>query len=196
MGRLYRLRLTLGVIVEYEQITKNKLCDISLTDSAAMSVLLWLMMRRENEELTYKDSTEAILKHPDKVDIFVAAGAAVRAAFDDIRGASGKSDYFDFGGYFEMAAEIGTSPDVLWELTPAEFSVLQKTHIRKKKIDYNSLIKQAWYTAYFGRVKDFPEMQKYLIDISENAKPKAQTDEEMQDRCKMIALLYGGTVSE
>jgi hypothetical protein len=131
--RAYRLRLTMGIILEYEQLTENKICELDINDVSQMTTLLWLMMKRENRNLTLEKVKRIVLKAKDKTEIFVSARIALNNAFTknvDAKQEEIKSDYFDFSSYIKIAAEIGISLLELWEYTPAEFSELINANIK------------------------------------------------------------------
>jgi len=137
IDRVYRLRLTMGIILEYEQLMESKLCELDTNDLSQMTALLWLMMKREKPELSLEKAEKNILKAKDKAELFIATRKALENAFTknktDVEQKEIKSDYFDFSNYIKIAADIGISQIELWEHTPAEFSELLNANIKNRK---------------------------------------------------------------
>lgn len=198
LNRVYRLRLTIGTVFEYEQLSEAKLCDLNYADSGAMTCLLWLMMRREEPRLTLEETIKLMTAAENKTEIFVAARGAISNAFHKPDGTvrTKEPDYFDVTDYSRMAAEIGVSQSELWELTFAEFFDIQGEYIKARKRQRNELYTSAWYAAYFSRVKDMPKLDEYLMEVEKPAAPREMTDEEIQNACKLWCLAMGGTVVE
>ena len=187
----------MGVILEYEQITKNKICDLIFKDVEAMTTLIWLMMRKDVPQLTLDDTARLILKTENSVPIYIAAQDAVKSAFTTKKAKSAiptKSEYFNFGDLIKTAAEVGISD--VWELTPEEYTEQIRACIRRRRRERNERFTLAWYTAYFTRVKSLPDLQSILIDVEEPEPKREMTDEEMQEACKLICLAFGGKVDE
>ena len=79
------------------------------------------------------------------------------------------------------------NPEVFYKLTPRElFICFECFRInQKEKMDYD--ISLAWYNAYFQRVNKFPRLSEII-----KQEPKVQTEEEMLNTVKKLAMRFGG----
>jgi len=200
LDRLYHLRLTFGVILEYEQYTGKMLCELADRDAKGTITLLWLMMRRESPELTLEQMAKLLLKEKNAAFFHAAAWDAAASAFDKSAAKSKeyKSKYFDITNYIKTASEMGISIENFLGLTPAEFNLLSKAHIKRRKIERNDRVTQAWFTARFVRWRgSMPELSGFLVDAeSEPAPMREMTDAQMQNACKLWCVSMGGKILE
>lgn len=98
----------------------------------------------------------------------------------------------------ETAAQISLRILDFWELTPFEFSLMVKEYIDKAQQLKKDQITMAYLVAYWGRVKDLPQLSEVLNDLSKNDKSKnpEQSAEQMLVAIKAMNAAMGGEVVE
>lgn len=78
-----KLRFGMGAMVEFEQLTGIKL--MSLTDEMSIDIcakILWVMLKREDSELTLDKTCELIDEYADNItDVIETVTQAMQAAF-------------------------------------------------------------------------------------------------------------------
>ena len=200
LGRICRLRLSFGAIMDYEQLTGQMICRLNYTDERDMIVLLWAMLRAEEPGVTLEQTIRRLEGAEDKKSVFIAMHKAIAASApprEKKEKQEYKPEFFDFGSNIQIAAEIGIPQRELWDMTPAEFHEAATAHIKNQKRKRNDLFRLAWYTAAFTRTKDkLPELKELLVDVNAPVMPKEQTPEQMLAALKVICAANGGNIVE
>jgi hypothetical protein len=194
LDRIYRLRLTYGAIVEYEQLAGKPLS--AGLDAGGFSMLLWIMMQRDNPELPLDAVIKTVKADQQAAQEYVKQ--AIDASVKPGEG-NGTAEYFDIEPTMSFAAEIGVPISELYDMTPIEFDKLQDAYIKTRKRQRNELYIQAWYTAYFNlcrRGKEMVPLSEFLIDTEKPKPKKEMTDDEILAACRMICTACGGEVVE
>lgn len=194
LDRVYRLRLTIGAIAEYEQLNEKPLG--AGMDTEDMLCLAWIMMRQDASALRLEDAVG--LTAADGETVFKAVRNAIDASITKSeKQTPGEPEFYDIDRALKLAVDVGITPAALVDLTPAEFDALCDAHIKRRKIERNDQTRQAYMTAYFNRVDKMPELSKFLEDTERHAAPaREMTTEEMLGACRAICAAFGGKVVE
>lgn len=215
-----KLRLTMGRIVQFEQISCRKLREVhkdiaarimadNLSDadiqqqmrtSAAIIQLLYVMF----EEVDIVECGRLLSEHPENI---VTVISAIHAAFDtkaddeqedpdedDEPGEPKALEFFTFEDEFGIGVgDLGLKPAEFWDLTPAEFRVMHKGYLKARTRRINEMIYQAWRTADLIKAAELPELQSLLLEETPRRKAK-QTVEDQVMRLSALAIALGGEV--
>jgi replication initiation and membrane attachment protein DnaB len=90
-----------------------------------------------------------------------------------------------------MAIQCNVSVDEFYNITPYELNIIIECYVDNQTNKYKDLITQAYFTAYFQRVKKMPKLEKLLNDVDRKLK-KQQTAEEMFEVVKRLNSALGG----
>ena len=90
-----------------------------------------------------------------------------------------------------MAIQCNVPVGVFNDITPFELNIIIECYVDKQTNKYKDLITQAYFTAYFQRVKKMPKLEKLLNDVERKQKKK-QTAEEMFEVVKRLNSALGG----
>lgn len=192
-GEVYRLRLTLGTIIDYEELTGNMISALNFSEDAeAVTVLLWLMLGGTLEDTIKKYSR---LSEDDRVQIILSMYSATANSYPKSDGTKFEPSFFDGERCMKTAIEIGLKLKDLWDLTVTEFVWMQKEHVRKLRRAHNDRMSLAWHMAAFSNQKKLPDLKSLMVDLDDVVK-KVQTADEMMAACKLMAVAFGGKVEE
>lgn len=83
LDRPYKLRFGMSAMVEFEQLTKIKLMEISEEMSVDVAAkLLWVMLKQEDQAMTLERSCQLVDEYADSInDVMSAVTKAIEAAF-------------------------------------------------------------------------------------------------------------------
>ena len=88
LDKTYKLRLGMAAMVEYEQLTGKKIMELS--DDAGMETyakLLWVMLKQDNEQMTFKKTLKLIDDNFDNItDVVNILTEAITASFGNGEG--------------------------------------------------------------------------------------------------------------
>lgn len=197
LDHIYRLRLTMGAITEFEQVTGKKLMDITGNRPDMLLRLLWVMLRQENQTLTLNEAMKLVRKTGRIDQLLTETIEAINAAFPTSTDPSPdkiKSEFQNYNKSYQIAlSQLGIKPDEFRSMTPIEYSYAVDGYIKNFRREHNEKTAAAWHAALWGRVKhnDFPSLKSVLIE-EESAPKRKQTDDEMMNACKLLCAVYGG----
>jgi len=80
-----RLRLGMGTIIEFEQLTGQKVMDINKdTEFVTIAQLLWVMMKREEKDMTFEEAIDIVDEYGgDLTEIMSIVGEVIGIAFGE-----------------------------------------------------------------------------------------------------------------
>lgn len=192
LDRPYKMRLTLGGMILWEQLTKTKFAEMNLMEMSEddFTRLLWILL-----DTTLDDTARLLKTHGDKIkDIVDAVLKTISNSLSTTEKTEEKEPKFlTFENEFNFAiTELGLKPSEFWNLTHAEFMAMHKGYYKRRDEHCNERTIQAYQTAIWSRCDKIPELDSVLIK-DEAEKPK-QTDEQKAAILKGITAKMGGKI--
>ena len=84
LDRPRKLRFGMGAMIEFEQLTKKKITELTDDDMSGelLANILWIMLRQEQPELTLKQVCDIVDDYADNMtDVVSKVTEAINAAF-------------------------------------------------------------------------------------------------------------------
>lgn len=84
--------------------------------------------------------------------------------------------------------QLMMSPDVFWEMIPAEFFRACRGYADKLAVDNQRAAMNSWYTEAFARTKRLPQLDKFILEFDPNSEEKKN---KKRDKLLEIQNKYG-----
>jgi hypothetical protein len=91
----------------------------------------------------------------------------------------------------EVAFTIGIDPITFWQITPIELGIAVTAFNKKRELENEQNIVNAYLSAYWHRIKKMPSLKEVL---GKKPSSKLQSPEEMLNIVKALNEAFGGTV--